>query len=122
MSDRAVDRRTDPRRGVAARVGLTLAATGIVSAAIDRRALAGAANDVPIAVGFGLFVALLLIATLRRPTRGAVWLAFGAMTIVYMLAATELASSLIGMVSYIFFALGAVLVTAPHLRGLTVGG
>jgi hypothetical protein len=121
VSDRTIDRRTEPRRGVTARVGLTLAATGIVSAAIDRRALAGVANDVPIAVGFGLFVALLLIATLRRPARGAVWLAFGAMTIVYMLAAAELASSLIGMVSYLLFALGAMLVTAPHLRGLTVG-
>src|SRR5438034_1840744 len=116
-----IDRRTEPRRGVATRVGLTLAATGIVSAAIDRRALAGVANDVPIAVGFGLFVALLLIATLRRPARGSVWLAFGAMTIVYLLAATELASSLVGMVSYLLFALGAMLVTAPHLRALTIG-
>lgn len=120
LSERAAERRTDPRRGIAVRVGLTLTATGIVSAAIDRRALAGTPNDVPLAVGFGLFVALLLMATLQRPTPGAVWLALGAMSLVYMLAAAELASSVIGMVSYLLFALGAVLVTAPYLRPLMV--
>src|SRR5438105_336942 len=121
LSERPSERRTDPRRGIVIRVGLTLTATGVASAAIDRRALAGAAADVPLAVGFGLFVALLLLATLRRPMRGAVWLAFAAIVIVYLLAAAELASSLVGMVAYLLFALGAVLVSAPHLRPLTVG-
>ena len=37
-----------------------------------------------------------------------------------LLAAAELASSLIGMVSYLLFALGAVLVAASHLRPLMV--
>ena len=120
LSERAAERRSEPRRGIVVRVGLTLTAVGIVGAAIDRRALADAANDVPVAVGFGFFVALLLIATLRRPTPGATWLAFGGMVLIYLLAAAELASSVIGMVSYLLFALGAVLVTAPHLRALMV--
>ena len=120
MSERAAERRSDPRRGIVVRVGLTLTATGLVSAAIDRRAFAGDPSDVPLAVGFGLFVALLLIATLRRPTPGATWLAFASLALIYILAAAELASSVIGMVSYLLFALGAVLVTAPHLRALMV--
>lgn len=103
------------------RVGLTLTATGVVSAAIDRRQLAGVAPDVPVAVGFGLFLALLLIATLRRPLRGALWLGVFAFALVYLLAAAELASSLFGMMSYVLFALAAVLVTAPHLRPLMLG-
>ena len=116
----AIERRNDPRRGVITRVGLVLTATGIASAAIDRRSLAGAVPDIPLAVGFGFFVSLLLIATLRRPPRGAVWLAFVAVAIIYLLAAAELASSLVGMTSYVLFALGATLVTAPHLRPLMV--
>ena len=103
------------------RVGLTLAATGVVSAAIDRRALAGAAHDVPVAVGFGLFLALLLIATLRRTFRGALWVGYGAFVLVYLLAAIELADSVFGMASYLLFALAAILVTAPHLRPLMLG-
>jgi len=121
LEARSTDRRTEPRRGIVVRVGLTLAATGIVSAAIDRRALAGAPHDVPVAVGFGLFLALLLIATLRRPTPGATWLALAAMAVVYLLAAGELAASLVGMIAYVLFALGGVLVSAPHLRPLMVG-
>jgi uncharacterized membrane protein len=115
-----IDRRTDPRRGVAARVGLVVAGTGIVSAAIDRRALATSAPDVPLAVGFGLFLAIILIATFRRPVIGSTWIAFGSFALVYILAATQLASSIEGMTSYILFALGATLVTAPHLRPLMV--
>ena len=115
------ERRTEPRRGVVTRVGLVLAATGIASAAIDRRSLAGVEADVRLAVGFGLFVGLLLLATFRKPPRWATPLALASVAIVYLLAAAELASSMLGMVSYIFLMLGATLVTAPHLRPLTVG-
>jgi uncharacterized membrane protein len=115
------DRRTDPRRGVAARVGLIVAATGIVSATIDRRAISSAAPDVPLAAGFGLFLAIILIATFRRPVAGATWIAFGSFALVYILAATQISSSLEGMTSFILFALGATLITAPHLRPLMVG-
>ncbi len=115
------ERRTDPRRGVVTRVGLVLSATGIASAAIDRRALAGAEADVRLAVGFGLFVALLLLATFRRPPRWATWLALASVGLVYILSALELASSVVGMTSYVLFALGATLFTASHLRPLMVG-
>ncbi len=114
------ERRTDPRRGVALRVGLTLTATGIASAAIDRRSLAGTVPDVPLAVGFGLFIAILLLATLRRPPRGSTWLALASFAIIYLLAAAELASSFVGMLSYLLFALAATLITVPHLRPLMV--
>ncbi|HYR93527.1 MAG TPA: glycosyltransferase 87 family protein [Methylomirabilota bacterium] len=116
----AIERRSDPRRGVPMRVGLALTATGIASAAIDRRSLAGAVPDVPMAVGFGLFVAIVLLATLRRPPRGTTWLAFASFGIIYLLAAAELADSLLGMTSYLLFALGATLVTVPQLRPLMV--
>jgi len=120
LDDRIVERRAEPRRGIVVRVGLVVAGTGIVSAAIDRRALAGAPHDVPIAVGFGLFLGLLLLATLRKPLPGATWLAFASMAIVYVLAAAELASSVVGMTSYILIALAATLITAPQLRPLMV--
>src|SRR5258708_19625103 len=115
-----MERRTDPRRGVVLRVGLTLTATGIASGASDRRSLAGVAADVPLAVGFGLFIAILLLATLRRPPRGATWLALASVSLIYLLAAAELATSLIGMISYLLLALAAALVTPPPLRPLMV--
>ena len=114
------ERRTDPRGGVITRVGLVLAATGIASAAVDRRSLAGTTPDVPLAIGFGLLVALLLFASFRRPPRYASWLALAAVALIYVLAAAELASSVIGMISYLLFALAATLYTAPHLRPLAV--
>ena len=116
-----IERRTEPRRGVITRVGLVLAATGIASAAIDRRSLAGTTPDIPLAVGFGMLVAILLLASLRRPPRGASWLALASVGLIYVLAAAELASSVIGMISYLLLALAATLFTAPHLRPLAVG-
>ncbi|HLQ04150.1 MAG TPA: hypothetical protein VK197_00730, partial [Verrucomicrobiae bacterium] len=104
MNSPAIERRTEPRRGVPMRVGLALTSTGIASAAIDRRSLAGAVPDVPMAVGFGLFVAIVLLATLRRPPRATTWLAFASFGIIYLLAAAELADSLLGMTSYLLFA------------------
>jgi hypothetical protein len=114
------ERRSDPRRGVITRVGLVLAATGIASAAVDRRSLAGTTPDVPLAVGFGMLVAILLLASFRRPPRSASWLALASVGLIYVLAAAELASSVLGMISYLLFALAATLYTAPHLRPLAV--
>jgi hypothetical protein len=102
-------------------VGLVLAATGIASAAIDRRSLAGTTPDVPLAVGFGMLVAILLLASFKRPPRVSSWLALASVALIYILAAAELASSVIGMVSYLLLALAATLFTAPHLRPLVVG-
>lgn len=116
-----IERRTEPRRGVVTRVGLVLAATGIASAAVDRRSLAGVSADVLLAVGFGLFLAILLIATMQKPPPAATWIALGAVVLVYLLAAAELASSLLGMTAYVLLAFGATRATAPHLRPLMVG-
>src|SRR4029453_16341021 len=69
-----VERRSDPRLGVALRVGLALTATGIGSAGLGRRALTGSGADVPLAIAFGCFVVLLVLATLQRPPRLSVWL------------------------------------------------
>jgi hypothetical protein len=114
------DRRTEPRRGIVARVGLVVAATGIVSAAIDRRAIAGVTPDVPLAVAFGLFLALILMATFRRPMPGATWIAFGAFALMYVVEAVDVRSEVIGISSYVLFAFAATLVTAAHLRPLMV--
>src|SRR5258706_16348115 len=108
-----MERRTDPRRGVVLRVGLTLTATGIASAAVDRRSLAGVAADVPLAVGFGLFIPMLLPATLPRPPRGATWPPFASVSLIYLLPAPQRATRLIRMLSYPLLPLPAPLRTAP---------
>src|SRR2546427_9672516 len=79
-----VERRFDPRLGVAMRVGLALTATGIASAGLGRRALSGSGADVPLAVAFGCFVIVLMLATLQRPPRASVWIALGLTPRVYV--------------------------------------
>jgi len=76
---------------------------------------------VPLAVGFGMLVGILLLASFKRPPRISSWLALASVAIIYVLAAAELASSVIGMISYLLLALAATLFTAPHLRPLVVG-
>src|SRR5436309_3312878 len=115
------DRRTEPRRGLAARVGFIVAATGIVSAAIDRQAIAGVTPDVPMAVAFGLFLAIILMATFRRPMPGSTWIVFLAFALMYVVQAVDIHANVEGILSYVLFALGAVLITAPHLRPLMDG-
>src|SRR5258705_2914204 len=88
-----VDRRSDPRLGVALRVGLALTATGVASAGLGRRALTGSGADVPLAVAFGCFVLLLLLATLQRPPRAAVWIGLAMAAAIYIAAAVALAAS-----------------------------
>ncbi len=112
------DRRSDPRRGIAARVGLTLTATGIMSTALDRRALAGAVLDLPIAIAFGLALALVFLATFRRPVAGAAWIQLAATAVVLLLAAAELDGPA-AMALYVAVAAVAVLRTAAHLRPFT---
>ena len=70
-----VERRFDPRLGIAMRIGLALTATGIASAGLGRRALSGSGADVPLAAAFGCFVIVLMLATLLRPPRASVWIA-----------------------------------------------
>lgn len=115
------ERRSDPRRGIVVRVGLALTATGITSAAVDRRALVGAVTDLPMAIAFGLAVGLLMMATLTRPPRAAVWLALAAVGVVHTLAALELSGSPLGGIVYTAAGAMATRRVAVHLRPLMVG-
>ncbi len=115
-----VERRSDPRLGVALRVGLALTATGVASAGLDRRALAGSPADVPLAVAFGCFVILLFLATLRRPPRASAWIGLAFVAGIYLATAAALADTPLGMTAYLVAAALATWRTAPHLRPFTV--
>lgn len=115
-----VERRSDPRLGVAMRVGLALAATGVASAGLARRALSGSPADVPLAAAFGCFVVLLLLATQKRPPRRSAWIALGLVAGIYVATALALAETPLGMVAYFAAAALATWRTAPHLRPFTV--
>ncbi|HUG05517.1 MAG TPA: hypothetical protein VMQ78_03145 [Candidatus Limnocylindria bacterium] len=114
-----VERRSDPRLGVAMRVGLALTATGIASAGLGRRALSGSAADVPLAVAFGAFAILLALASLRRPPRASAWIGFALAGGVYLAAALALSEAPLGMAAYVAAAALATWRTPSHLRTFT---
>ena len=118
--DVTVERRFDPRLGVALRVGLALTATGIASAGLGRRALSGSGADVPLAVAFGCFVVALMLATLQRPPRASVWIALALTAGVYVATARALAETPFAMAAFFAVAALATWRTAPHLRAFTV--
>lgn len=115
-----VDRRSDPRLGVAMRIGLALTATGIASTGLGRRALSGSGADVPLAVAFGCFAILLVLASLQRPPRLSAWVGLAMVAGVYLATAVALADTPIGMAAYLVAAGLATWRTAPHLRAFTV--
>jgi hypothetical protein len=115
-----VERRSEPRLGVAMRVGLALTATGIASAGLGRRALAETGADVPLAAAFGCFAIVLFLATLQRPPRASAWIGLALAAGIYIAAALALAQSPLGMVAYFAAAAFATSRTVPHLRPLTV--
>jgi uncharacterized membrane protein len=115
-----VERRSEPRLGVALRAGLALTSTGVASAGLDRRALAGSPADVPLAAAFGCFVILLVLATLRRPPRSSAWIALALAGGIYLATALALADTPSGMAAYLAAAALATWRTPPHLRALTV--
>jgi uncharacterized membrane protein len=116
-----VERRSDPRLGVALRVGLALTATGIASAGLGRRALSASGADVPLAAAFGCFVLLVVLATWQRPPRVSVWIALALTAGIYLASAVVLAAAPLGMAAYLAAAALATWRTAPHLRPFTVG-
>jgi hypothetical protein len=116
----AVERRSDPRLGVAMRIGLALTATGVASAGLARRALAGSPADVPLALAFACFVVLVFVATLQRPPRASAWIGLALTAGIYIAAAVALAQTPLGMLAYFAAAALATWRTAPHLRPLTV--
>ncbi|MEP6693835.1 MAG: hypothetical protein ABJB39_04265 [Chloroflexota bacterium] len=114
------ERRSDPRLGVALRVGLALTATGVASAGLGRRALSGSMADVPLAVAFSCFVILLVLATLQRPPRASPWIGLAMTAGIYLATAVAFADTPIGMLAYLAAATLATWRTPPHLRALTV--
>jgi hypothetical protein len=115
-----VERRSDPRLGVAIRVGLALVATGIASAGLGRRALSGSGADVPLAVAFGCFVVMLFLATLQRPPRASAWIGLVLAAGVYIATAVALADTALGMSAYFAAAALATWRTPSHLRAFSV--
>ena len=115
-----VERRSEPRLGVAMRVGLALTATGIASAGLGRRALAETGADAPLAAAFGCFAILLFLASLQRPPRASAWIGLGLAAGIYIWAAVALAETPLGMVAYFGAAAIATWRTASHLRPFTV--
>jgi len=115
-----VERRFDPRLGIAMRIGLALTATGIASAGLGRRALSGSGADVPLAAAFGCFVIVLMLATLLRPPRASVWIALVLTAGVYVATARALAETPFAMAAFFAVAALATWRTAPHLRAFTV--
>jgi len=115
-----VERRSDPRLGIAMRVGLALTATGVASAGLARRALSASPADVPLAVAFGCFVVLLVLATLQRPPRRSAWIGLALAAGIYVATALALAATPLGMAAYFAAAALATWRTAPHLRPFAV--
>lgn len=115
-----VERRSEPRLGVAMRVGLALTATGIASAGLGRRALAETGADAPLAAAFGCFAVVLFLASLQRPPRVSAWIGLALAAGVYIATALALAATPLGMVAYFAAAALATWRTAPHLRAFTV--
>lgn len=115
-----VERRSEPRLGVAMRVGLALIATGIASAGLGRRALSGSGADVPLAAAFGCFAIVLVLASLQRPPRASAWIGLALAAGVYLATAVALAETPFGMAAYFGAAALATWRTASHLRPFTV--
>src|SRR6267378_2660019 len=115
-----VERRSDPRLGLAMRVGLALTATGIASAGLGRRAVSGSGADVPLAAAFTCFVILLVLASLQRPPRISAWIGLALAGGVYLATAVALGDAPISMAAYLAAAAVATWRTPAHLRPFTV--
>jgi hypothetical protein len=115
-----VERRSDPRLGVAMRVGLALIATGIASAGLGRRALTGSGADVALAAAFSCFVILLAFASLQRPPRPLVWLGLAMAAGIYVATAVAFADTPLPMAAYFGVAALATWRTPAHLRAFAV--
>jgi uncharacterized membrane protein len=115
-----VERRSDPRLGLAMRVGLALTATGIASAGLGRRAVSGSGADLPLAAAFTGFTILLVLASLRRPPRISAWVGLAVAGGIYLATAVALGDAPISMAAYLAAAVLATWRTPAHLRPFTV--
>jgi hypothetical protein len=75
---------------------------------------------VPLAVAFGFFMVLLLLATMQRPPRASAWIGLGMVATIHIATAVALAVTPLGSVAYFGAAALATWRTAPHLRPFTV--
>ena len=101
------------------RAGLILTGTGIVSASSVRHAI-DEGGDIVFAYGFLLYLILILAAVPRRPVRYASQLAFCAFAAMYLTAATDPATNVLGLALYVGAGGLAYFVTPARFRTLTV--
>lgn len=102
------------------RAALALSATGVVSAASIRHAIEESGTDIPFAIGFAFYFALILLSTLRRPPRWAASFALALVAITYVLAVVTIDGNVIGMALYLVAATLAYAATPRDLRPLAV--
>ncbi len=111
------EREADSGSTLFVRACLVLAATGIVSASSVRHAIVEGAADISFAVGYALYLGLMLLATSARPVRHAAVIAFSLVAATYLSAASP-AGNVLGLVLYVIAATLAFVATPRPLRGL----
>lgn len=102
------------------RAALALTATGIVSAASVRHALAQGGVDLAFGVGYAFYLSLILLATPRHPPRWAPALGFALAAIIYFAAITTLSGNTLAIGLYLIAALLGYVATPATFRPLTV--
>src|SRR2546430_7122916 len=100
------------------RVSLALVATGIVAAASLRPALSDVGPDVPFAVAFLSFIALLLLAAAAEPSRWSPALAFALAALTYVVTVLANGGAVVGIGAYVIAGLAAYRAGPPRSRPL----
>jgi len=103
------------------RAGLILTATGLVSAASVRHAI-DEGGDIVFAYGFLAYLVLILLAVPRRPWRFASITSFIVFVAMYLTAAADPGTNVLGLAVYVLAAAFAYLVSPAEYRALTVAG
>ena len=102
------------------RAALVLTATGIVSASSVRHAIDEGGTDLPFAIGYAFYLALILIATPLRPPRWAAPLGFALVALTYVVAVLTLQGNAVAIALYVVAAYLGYLATPAMFRPLTV--
>ncbi|MFN2521434.1 MAG: hypothetical protein ABR525_10365, partial [Candidatus Limnocylindria bacterium] len=113
---------SDPRSRAVVRASLVLTATGVVSAATVRNAADEGGDDVAFALAYAVFLGLVLLATPRRPVRGALPIAFVAVAATYLAAAVGGWGSIVGMAAFVAAAALGVFATSRPFRPVVAAG
>ncbi len=105
------------------RAALVLIATGVVSASSVRHAIEEGGPDIPFAIGYALYLGLVLLATPKRTFRYAPVLAFVVVAFVYVNAVVSFeGGNDFGIAVYVIAGAFAYLATAERFRPLAVAG